>query len=47
MKKFFSLLATLLVLAPGDLPFRQWLQRYQALCTRLGPLPPARSPASE
>jgi hypothetical protein len=34
---------TLLVLAPGDLPFRQWLQRYQALCTRLGPLPPART----
>ncbi|KAF1695662.1 ArnT family glycosyltransferase [Pseudoxanthomonas koreensis] len=36
---------TLLVLAPGDLPFRQWLQRYRELCARLGPLPPARSVA--
>jgi len=34
---------TLLVLAPGDLSFRQWLRRYQELCARLGPLPPARS----
>ncbi|AKC85725.1 ArnT family glycosyltransferase [Pseudoxanthomonas suwonensis] len=34
---------TLLVLAPGDLPFKQWLQRYHELCAWLGPLPPARS----
>ena len=34
---------TLLVLAPGDLPFKQWLQRYRQLCARLGPLPPART----
>ena len=34
---------TLLVLAPGDLPFKDWLRRYHALCARLGPLPPARS----
>ena len=34
---------TLLVLAPGDLPFRQWLQHYHRLCATLGPLPPARS----
>jgi 4-amino-4-deoxy-L-arabinose transferase-like glycosyltransferase len=34
---------TLLVLAPGDLPFKHWLQRYHELCARLGPLPPARS----
>ena len=32
---------TLLVLAPGDLPFKHWLQRYHDLCARLGPLPPA------
>ena len=30
----------LLVLAPGHLPFRQWLDYYQGLCARLGPLPP-------
>jgi len=35
--------STLLVLAPADLPFRQWLQRYHQLCRRLGPLPPART----
>lgn len=34
---------TLLVLAPGDLPFKQWLQHYHRLCGRLGPLPPART----
>ncbi len=34
---------TLLVLAPGDLPFKHWLRRYHELCARLGPLPPARS----
>lgn len=34
---------TLLVLAPGDLPFAQWLLRYHELCARLGPLPPART----
>ena len=34
---------TLLVLAPGDLPFKHWLQRYHALCARLGPLPAART----
>lgn len=34
---------TLLVLAPGDLPFKHWLRRYHDLCARLGPLPPARS----
>ena len=33
---------TLLVLAPGDLPFKHWLQRYHALCARLGPLPAPR-----
>lgn len=34
----------LLVLAPGDVPFRALLRRYQALCTVLGPLPaPART----
>ncbi|KAF1687510.1 hypothetical protein B1992_02250 [Pseudoxanthomonas broegbernensis] len=33
---------TLLVLAPGHLPFRQWLQHYHGLCARLGPLPPVR-----
>ncbi|WP_372012833.1 ArnT family glycosyltransferase [Pseudoxanthomonas sp. 10H] len=32
---------TLLVLAPGDLPFKSLLQRYHALCEVLGPLPPA------
>ncbi len=31
----------LLVLAPGDLPFRAWLRRYHDLCAWLGPLPPA------
>jgi len=30
----------LLVLAPGDVSFRDLLRRYQALCERLGPLPP-------
>ncbi|MBN8225768.1 MAG: glycosyltransferase family 39 protein [Xanthomonadales bacterium] len=34
---------TLLVLAPGDLPFKHWLRRYHELCMRLGPLPPART----
>ncbi|GAB3513828.1 glycosyltransferase family 39 protein [Pseudoxanthomonas daejeonensis] len=33
----------LLVLAPGDLPFRQWLQHYHRLCETLGPLPLVRS----
>ena len=33
----------LLVLAPGDLPFRHWLRRYHDLCRTLGPLPPART----
>ncbi|MBO9716304.1 MAG: glycosyltransferase family 39 protein [Pseudoxanthomonas sp.] len=30
----------LLVLAPGDVPFKELLHRYQALCAVLGPLPP-------
>ncbi|MCR6684977.1 glycosyltransferase family 39 protein [Pseudoxanthomonas sp.] len=34
---------TLLVLAPGHLSFKDWLDYYQGLCARLGPLPPART----
>jgi len=36
-------LPRLLVLAPGDLPLKHWLQRYHALCDWLGPLPPAQT----
>ncbi len=31
---------TLLVLSPGDVPYRQLLARYHAVCERVGPLPP-------
>jgi 4-amino-4-deoxy-L-arabinose transferase-like glycosyltransferase len=31
---------SLLVLAPGDVPFKHLLERYEALCAVLGPLPP-------
>ena len=33
----------LLVLAPAHLPFKQWLEHYQRLCTQVGPVTPART----